>query len=39
MLGRTGQPGRGQQGADFVAVQADRVRFVVESRPADMGGG
>jgi hypothetical protein len=36
MLGGRAEPGCDQQGAEFVAVQADGVGFVVEPRPSDV---
>jgi hypothetical protein len=38
MLGRGAEPGRDEQGADFAAVQADRVRLVVDPRAAEVDG-
>jgi len=34
MLGHAAEPGRDEQGADLVAVQAGRMRLVVQPRPA-----
>jgi len=39
MLDRGAEPGRDEQGAEFVAVQSDGVRLVIHPRTADMGGG
>ena len=38
VLGRLPEPGRDQQRAELVAVQAGGVRLVVQAGPADMGG-
>jgi hypothetical protein len=38
MLGRRAEPGSDQHGAELVAVQSGAVRFVVQPRPADVGG-
>ena len=36
MVTGVAEPGRDQHGTDLVAVQAGRVRFVVEARPSNM---
>ena len=36
MLGGRSEPGGDQQGAELVAVQADGMRLVVRTRPADV---
>ena len=38
MLDRRPQPGGDQNGAEFVAVQGDSVRLVIQARTADVGG-
>jgi len=38
MLTRRAEPGRDQQRAELVTVQADRVRLIIQPRPADMRG-
>ena len=38
MLGRRAEPGRDQQGAELVAVQAGGMGLIVRARPPDVGG-
>jgi len=38
MLRRRAEPGGDQQGAEFVAVQGDSMRFIIQPRPPDVGG-